>query len=94
MVIASAGDDNADLQHAAPSLADEARWAIRTHQQDAGGGTATVATVTANRLYLTAVLEYQRGDGLLLYVDIDLSQTNVALATWQIDQLSPDLLAS
>ena len=82
-----------DLQFAAPSLADEARWAIRTHRQDMTDGTAAVAAVAAGSLYLTKILEYQRGDGLLLYVDIDLAQTNVALATWQVDQLSADLLA-
>ena len=94
MVVASAGDGDMDLQWAAPSLADEARWAIRTHRQDTADGTATVAAVTAGTLYLTKILEYRRGDGLLLYADIDLSQTNIALATLQIDQLSADLLAS
>jgi hypothetical protein len=43
--------------------------------------------------HLLEVLELRRGEGLLLYVDVDRSMTNVALAGLQIRKLIPGLLA-
>jgi hypothetical protein len=81
----------AGLSAAAASMAYEARSAIQAHRR--GEDLEEIALTTASRLHLTKVLEYRRGEGLLLYLDVDLAQTNVTLATWQICQLAPGLLA-
>lgn len=94
MVVGSAGDQTMDLMAAGPGLAEEARLAVRSPGPGVSVDAATVTTMTARSLYLTKILEYSGGEGLLLYADIDLAQTNVALATLQIDRLSPELLAS
>lgn len=93
MVVGSAGDTAIDLMAAAPGLAEEVRLTVRAHGQSVSADAATVTAVTPRSLYLTKILEYSRGEGLLLYADIDLAQTNVALATLQVDRLAPELLA-
>ena len=94
MVVASADEDGAsfrtDFSAAAASIAYAARSAIQAHGR--GGNLEEIALTTASRLRLAKVLEYSRGEGLLLYLDVDLAQTNMAMASWQIGQLAPGLL--
>jgi hypothetical protein len=97
MVVRSAGDVghlSDDLPAAAASMADEARLASQSlGPARPGGDLEEIAVVTANRYQLLKILELRRGDGLLLFVDIDRSQTNIALAALQVGQLTPALLA-
>jgi len=95
MVVASADGDGTSLptgfSDAAAIMAYGARSAIQAHGR--GGYLDEIATTTASRLRLAKVLEYSRGEGLLLYLDVDLAETNMAMAAWQIGQLAPGLLA-
>lgn len=94
MVLGAGGAGLGGLADAAPSLAEEARLAIRAGGPDhLGGELEEIALATASRVTLTRVLEYGRGEGLLLFVDIDLAQTNAALAGWELYRLWPDLLS-
>jgi hypothetical protein len=94
MVVASAGQNSPGLPAAAASVAYEARSAVETYEQGSSRGELDeISVTTARRFQLMKVLEYQRGEGLLLYADVDLSRTNMALAALQIEQLSSGLLA-
>lgn len=93
MIIDSAGHQDPGLPAAAASMADEVRWAARTLAGPGqGGGVDGIALVTEHRLHLLEVLEHGQGEGMLLFVDLDRSQTNVALATLQVRKLVPALL--
>ena len=94
MVVQSAGDVAVGLPAAAVTMADEARsatWSLGPAQP--GGDLEEVAVLTAGRFHLLRLLEFRRGEGLLLFVDFDRSLTNFALATLQVAQIAPALLA-
>jgi hypothetical protein len=94
MVVRSAGDVAVGLPAAAAAMADEARsatWSLGPAQP--GGALEEVAVLTAGRFHLLRLLEFRRGEGLLLFVDFDRSLTNFALATLQVAQIAPALLA-
>jgi hypothetical protein len=94
MVVRSAGDVAVGLPAAAAAMADEARsatWSLGPAQP--GGDLEEVAVLTAGRFHLLRLLEFRRGEGLLLFVDFDRSLTNFALATLQVAQIAPALLA-
>jgi hypothetical protein len=94
MVVASAGENSPVLPAVAATVAYEARSAVETYEQGTSRGELDeISVTTARRFQLMKVLEYQRGEGLLLYADVDLSRTNMALAALQIEQLSSGLLA-
>lgn len=97
MVVRSVGDVSHlgyDLPVAAASMADEARLASQSlGPARPGGDLEEIAVVTPKRFHLLKVLELRRGDGLLLFVDLDRSLTNIALAAFQVGQLTPALLA-
>jgi hypothetical protein len=76
------------------STADEARSAATSLGPGRPGGDLDEITViTTARVHLTKVLERQRGDALLLFVDFDRALTNQALAALQVSELAPALLA-
>mgnify|MGYP002402186388 CR=1 FL=1 len=94
MVVRSVGDVNDDLPAAAARLADEARLASHAlGPARPGGDLEELTLVTDKRIHLLKVLELRRGDGLLLFVDLDRSLTNPALAGWTVGELAPGLLA-
>jgi hypothetical protein len=94
MVVASAGETGAGFPAAAASVASATQSAVRTYELTGSRGDLQEITLTTpGLLHLTKVLEYRRGDGLVLYVDVDLSKTNMALAGLQIEQLAAGLLA-
>ncbi|HEY2237611.1 MAG TPA: hypothetical protein VGI21_02420 [Streptosporangiaceae bacterium] len=95
MVVQSAGDEPAALPAIADSLAQEARAAAAAQgPQQPGGGLDEIALNTAGRLQLTKVLDARRpGEGLLLFVDVDRTHANPALATLRIGQAAPSVLA-
>ena len=94
MVVRSAGEEGAELPAAGACLADEARLAaVALGPASPGGELAEVAVVTSSRFQLLTVLDSRPGEGTLLFVDLDRSRTNMALATLQVGRSAPDLLA-
>ena len=94
MVVQAAGEVGAGLLAAAASMADEARSAAGPLGRGRPGGDLDEITViTTARVHLTKVLERQRGDALLLFVDFDRALTNQSLAALQVSELAPALLA-
>ena len=94
MVIGSAGEEGTDLATAAASMADETRVArAALGPGRPGGDLDEIALVTRGRLHLTKVLSSRLGEGVLLFVDLDRSRANIALASLQVGQLAPALLA-
>jgi hypothetical protein len=94
MVLRSAGEEGVELPAAAACLADEARLAAAAlGPAEPGGELREVAVVTASRFQVLRVLESRPGEGTLLFVDLDRSRTNMALATLQVGQSAPGLLA-
>jgi hypothetical protein len=94
MVVLSAGEVGTGLPDAAASMADEARsatWSLGPAQP--GGDLEEITIATAGRFHLLRLLEWRRDGGLLLFVDFDRSLTNFALATLQVGQIAPALLA-
>lgn len=95
MVVRSAGAEPATLPEAAASLAGEVRAADQAQGPlRPGGDLDEIALFTAGRLQLTKVLDSRRpGEGLLLFVDVDRTHANPALATLRIGQAAPAVLA-
>ena len=77
----------------AASMAQEMRAAGAGDARSSGGALEEIATMSDRWCHLLEVLDLRRGEGLLLYVDVDRSKTNVALAGLQIRKLIPGLLA-
>jgi hypothetical protein len=94
MVVRSAGDGGPDFAAAAASVADEAR-AARTMLGPSrpGGDLDEIALVTADGIQLARVLSAQPGEGMVLFVDLDRTRINVALASLRIGQAAPAVLA-
>lgn len=93
MVVCSAGDLDPGIGEAAASMAQELRAAGSDESHSAGGALERIATMSDRWCHLLEVLELRRGEGLLLFVDVDRSMTNVALAGLGVRRLTPDLLA-
>jgi hypothetical protein len=94
MVVGSAGDQSAGLAAAAAGLADEARLAgSALGAGRPGGDLEELALVTESRFHLVKILNRWQDEGLLLFVDLDRARTNVALATLQVAQVAPAVLA-
>jgi hypothetical protein len=94
MVVRSVGDVGDDLPAAAASMADEARSASQSlGPARPAGDLEEIAVITAKRCHLLKVLDLRRGDGLILFVDVDRSLTNIALAAWQVGELASAMLA-
>lgn len=94
MVVETAGQSNDDLALAAASMAGEARTARWTAGPDLPAGDLDkILLVTGSRLQVTKMLEPRLGEGLLLFVDLDRAQANMALASRRVDQLAPEILA-
>ena len=93
MVVCSAGDLGPGMRAAAASLAQEVRAAGAGGPDAAEDAVEEIATMSERWCHLVEVLQSRRGQGLLLFVDVDRSMTNVALAGLQIRKLVPGLLA-
>jgi len=94
MVVESAGQHNEDLVTAAASMAGEARTARSVAGPgQPGGDLDEILLVTDTRLQVTKILEPRLGEGLLLFVDLDRAQVNMALASRRVEQLAPEILA-
>ena len=93
MVVCSAGDAGAAFPAVAAGLADEACSAMSAFgPARPGGDLDEVAVLTQNRFLLSRIVDSRPGEGLLLFVDFDRAQTNMALAAWQVGQAASALL--
>jgi hypothetical protein len=95
MVVRSAGDEPAALPGVAARVAQEVSAVDRAQGPLRPGGDLDEITLfTAGRLQLTKVLSARRpGEGLLLFVDVDRTRANPALASLRIGQAAPAILA-
>ena len=94
LVVCAVGDGGASFPAAAAGLADEARSAMSAFgPAQAGGDLDEVAVTTGSRFLLSRILDSRPGEGLLLFVDLDRAQTNMALASWQVGRAASTLLA-
>jgi hypothetical protein len=94
MIVWSTGVYSSDFPAAAASMADEARLArAALGPGQLGGDLDEISLVTVSELHLSKVLNTRPGDGLLLFVDLDRNQVNMALASLQVRQLAPAVLA-
>ncbi len=94
MIVGSAGDLSPGLPEAAASMAREVRAAAGAGGSESpAGALEEISVMTQQHCQLIEVLELRRGEGLLLFVDVDRSVTNVALAGLQVRQLVSGLLA-
>jgi hypothetical protein len=58
-----------------------------------GGGLDEISLVTEGRLHVSKVLDSRLGEGLLLFVDLDRTRVNIALASLRVGRLAPAVLA-
>ncbi len=94
MVVRSAGEVGADFPVAAASMADEARMARTVLGPGRPGGDLDeISLVTEGRLHVSRVLGSRLGEGMLLFVDLDRTRVNIALASLRVGQLAPAVLA-
>jgi len=94
MVVAAAGDPAEDFPVAAAGLAEEARMTrALLGPGRPGGRLEEVSLSTRGRLHLSKVLDCRLGDGVLLFVDLDRTRGNLALASLRAAQLAPAILA-
>ena len=94
MVVRAAGEQGTDFAAAAASMAGEARMARAVLGPGRPGGELDeISMVTEHRLHLAKVLDARLGEGLLLFVELDRTRVNIALASLQVGQLAPAVLA-
>jgi hypothetical protein len=94
MVVRSAGEEGTEFLAAAAGLADEARMArAALGPGRPGGDLEEISVITARRVHLSKILGTRLGEGMLLFVDVDRTRVNIALASLQVGQLAPAVLA-
>jgi hypothetical protein len=94
MIVRSIGIRDPDFPAAAASMADEARLArAALGPGHLGGDLDEISLVTTGQLHLSKILVTRPGDGLLLFVDLDRNRVNMALASLQVRELAPAVLA-
>jgi hypothetical protein len=94
MIVRAAGEHDEGLPAAAASMASEARLARASlGPARPGGDLDEISLVTSGRLHLSKVLGSRTGEGLLLFVDLDRTRVNIALASLRVGQLAPAMLA-
>ena len=94
MIVRSVGKPDPDLAATAACVADEAR-AVRSAlgADSAAGDLVEISTVTHSRLHVSRVLRHSPSEGMLLFVDLERGKSNLGLATLQVSQLAPAVLA-
>lgn len=94
MIVRSVGKPDPDLAATAACVADEAR-AVRSAlgADSAAGDLIEISTVTDSRLHVSRVLRHSPSEGMLLFVDLERGKSNLGLATLQVSQLAPAVLA-
>jgi hypothetical protein len=94
MIVAAAGAEPLELAAGAAGLADEFRLAATALAPGTPAGDLDeMLLTTSRRLHLVKVLGRWQDEGLMLFVDLDRSRTNAALAVAQIAKAAPAVLA-
>ena len=94
MIVRSAGVLAGDFPAAAAGLAAEARLARDALGPDrTAGDLDEISLVTGSRVHVSKILGARFGEGVLLFVDLDRTRVNMALALLRIGQLAPQVLA-
>lgn len=94
MVVRSAGEEDTEFLAVAAGLADEARMArAALGPGRPGGDLEEISVITARRVHLSKILGTRLGEGMLLFADVDRTRVNIALASLQVGQLAPAVLA-
>jgi hypothetical protein len=93
MIVCSVGEVSSGLPEAAVGIADEFRAASLAGSEPDAGELQEIATMSDRWCHLVEVLHSRSGEGLLLFVEVDRTVTNVALAGLQVRKLVPGLLA-
>jgi len=94
MVVRSAGEEHPNLPAAAASMADEIRAARAARGPEQPGGELDgIVLFATSRMHLTRILRSRPGEGLLLFIDLDLSEANMALASMRVGKMSVAVLA-
>lgn len=94
MVVRSADKEDTEFMAAAAGMADEARLArAALGSGRPGGDLEEISVITARRVQLSKILDTRLGEGMLLFVDVDRTRVNIALASLQVGQLAPAVLA-
>lgn len=94
MIVRSAGEQGMDFPAAAASMASEAQVArAALCAGRPGGDLEEISLVTRNRLHVSRILDVRLAEGMLLFVDLDRTQANLALASLRVGQLAPTVMA-
>jgi hypothetical protein len=94
MVVRSEGEEGTDLPTVAVTMADEVRLARSALGPGRpGGDLEEISLVTAGRVHMTKILGARLGEGLFLFVDVDRTRVNMALASLRVGELVPAVLA-
>jgi hypothetical protein len=94
MVVRSAGTEDAGFAAVAAGIADEARLArAALGPGHPAGDLDEISLVTRDRLQVSRILDSRLGERLLLFVDLDRAQANIALASLQVSHVAPTVLA-
>jgi hypothetical protein len=94
MVVRSEGEEDTDLPAVAVTMADEVRLARSALGPGRpGGDLEEISLVTAGRVHMTKVLGARLGEGIFLFVDVDRTRVNMALASLRVGELLPAVLA-
>jgi predicted regulator of Ras-like GTPase activity (Roadblock/LC7/MglB family) len=94
MVVRSEGEEGTDLPAVAATMADEVRLARSALGPGRpGGDLEEISLVTAGRVHMTKILGARLGEGIFLFVDVDRTRVNLALASLRVGELVPAVLA-
>jgi predicted homoserine dehydrogenase-like protein len=94
MVVQSEGKEGTDLPAGAATMADEVRLARSALGPGRpGGDLEEISLVTAGRVHMTKILGARLGEGIFLFVDVDRTRVNMALASLRVGELVPAILA-
>jgi hypothetical protein len=94
MVVRSEGEEGTDLPAVAVTMADEVRLARSALGPGRpGGDLEEISLITAGRVHMTKVLGARLGEGIFLFVDVDRTRVNMALASLRVGELVPAILA-
>lgn len=94
MIVRSVGKPDPELAATAACVADEARAARSALGADGlADDLVEIATVTGSRLHVSRLMLRTPSEGLLLFVDLERSKSNLGLASLLVRQLAPAVLA-
>jgi hypothetical protein len=94
MVVQSEGEEDTDFPAVAATMADEVRLARSALGPGRpGGDLEEISLISAGRVHLTKVLGVRLAEGIFLFVDVDRTRVNMALASLRVGELVPAVLA-